>query len=118
MTCARLAWISVLTVATDDDHKGGGVAPAATGKRSDPQLGDAHLDIAGGGRHRLGPVPVAVHVATVSALLAARADRLGGFSLNQRLQPARIRSANTAPASADLRASSWESKAEWSWVIA
>jgi hypothetical protein len=56
-------------------------------ERTGPQLGDLHLDITGGGRHRLGSVPVAVGATPAGALIAARADRLGGLGLDQRLQP-------------------------------
>ena len=55
-------------------------------ERPGPQLGDPHLDIAGGGGHRFGPVPVAVRAAFLRALVAASADGLGGFGLDQRLQ--------------------------------
>ena len=53
---------------------------------SGSQLGDLHLDVAGGRRHRLDAVPVAVRTAAAGAFITARADRLGGFSLDQRLQ--------------------------------
>lgn len=81
-------------------------------ERPGPQFGDLDLDIAGSGRHRLGPVPIAVGGAPVSALVAARADHLGGFSLDQRLQTGADQLGDTAPASADLSASSWASRAE------
>jgi len=55
-------------------------------ERPGSQLGDLHLDVAGRRRHPLGPMPIAMHRAPIGALVASRADRLGGLSLDQRLQ--------------------------------
>jgi hypothetical protein len=52
-----------------------------------PQLGDLHLDVTGGGRHRFRSLAVAVHRALAAALIAASADSGGGFGLDELLQP-------------------------------
>jgi hypothetical protein len=54
-------------------------------ERPGSQLRDLHLDITGGRRDRLGAVSVAVHGATVGALIPAGADGSGGgvFPLNE-----------------------------------
>lgn len=57
-------------------------------ERPGPQLGDLHLHITGGRGDGLGAVPVAVHGASVGALIAAGADRGAGFGLDELLQPA------------------------------
>lgn len=81
-------------------------------KGSGPQLGDLPFDVSGRRGHLLGWCPLRWGATIGAALVAAGADRLGGFGLDQRLQPTRINSANTAPASADFSESSWASKAD------
>jgi hypothetical protein len=54
-------------------------------ERSDPQLGNLHLDVTRGGRHRFRSMPVAVHGAALGALVAVGADRGGGFGLDELL---------------------------------
>jgi hypothetical protein len=55
-------------------------------ERAFPQFRDAQLDITGLGRQQPGASAVAVGGASLSALVAARADLLGGFGLDQRLE--------------------------------
>ncbi|GFG84093.1 hypothetical protein MALGJ_07690 [Mycolicibacter algericus] len=64
-------------------------APLQQGREERPgtQFGDLYLDIPGGGRHRFGAVPVALSGPALDSLVAVGTDRIGGFGLDQRLQP-------------------------------
>lgn len=87
-------------------------------ERSRPRLRNLHLHISAGCGDDFRSVAVALGAATFGPLVAAGADFLGRFCLDQGLYPARINSANTDTGSALVSASSWGSKAEWFWVIA
>ena len=55
-------------------------------QRALAQLGDPQLDVAGLGGQQPRPVPVALIHTSVAALIAPRADRLGGLGLDQLLE--------------------------------
>ena len=65
-------------------------APAALEERGEerplPQLGDPQLHVAGRGGQEPGPVPVALGVAVLGALVASSPDRGCGLSLDELLE--------------------------------